>query len=89
LNKQEQKRKAYEFVDFLVDNDYWGEVVWKFEKGNIVHLKLSRGLKLENMDLQTSQVYKTFISRKKNRAENKPGFTMGNSAKIEEKVEAG
>jgi hypothetical protein len=85
LNKQEQKRKAYEFVDFLVDNDYWGEVVWKFEKGNIVHLKLSRGLKLENMDLHTSQVYKAFIAKKK----TKQGFTMGNSAKIEEKVETG
>ena len=82
LNKKEQRRKAHEFIDFLIDNDYWGEVNWKLENGNVVHLKLSRGLKLENMDLTSVQLYKHFINKKK--AQSQKGFTIGNTAKIEE-----
>ena len=83
LSKKEQKQKAYEFVDFLIDNDYWGEVTWKFEKGNVVHLKLSRGLKLESMDFTSASVYKAFINKKRERK----GFKIQDSARIEETVE--
>ncbi len=79
LNKNGQKNKAKAFLDFLVDNNYWGELVIKFEVGNIVHLRLGKGVRLEDIDYKEMQQF--FVKKKK-------GFRIVDSAKIEKGDEA-
>lgn len=79
IDKERQKNHVKQFVEFLMDNDYYGEWNVKFESGNIVHMKLVKGLKLES--LNPKELYKTFINKKQKLPYTEPGkFSIEKSA---------
>lgn len=73
ISKDHQKRNSKAFVDFLVDKGYYGDLTIKFENGNIVHMKLNKGLKIENIN--PNQLYSLFIGDQQKKKE-RTGFTI-------------
>ena len=48
INKVVQIDTAHKIIDDLVSSKYYGEVQFKFESGNIVHLRYIRNAKIED-----------------------------------------
>lgn len=63
INKGNQKHNAKAFLEFLIDNKYFGDADFKFENGNIVHIKLTKGIKIDSIN--PSELYKIFLEKKK------------------------
>ena len=50
-------------MNYLMDNGYFGELVMKFNHGNVTHMVMSQGLRLETLDLEN--IYRTFIKHRR------------------------
>ncbi len=81
ISKGHQKKNSNNFVNFLIDKGYWGELTVKFEEGNIVHMKLNKGLKIEN--LSHTELYGLFLKRKD---DERKGFAIKDIVDKGEKV---
>lgn len=49
LDKMVQLGKAHSLVSTLVLNNYFGELSFKFEHGNIIHMRTTQNFKMEDL----------------------------------------
>jgi hypothetical protein len=79
ITKVEQKDKLAEFIGFLIDRGYFGELLIKFNYGNVVHMELSKGMKLDAINL--GEIHKVFIKQKAVAKEFSISDSLDNKAK--------
>jgi len=48
LGKDRQEATAHTIISTLIASDFWGEVQFKFEKGNVVHIRVIRNTKIDD-----------------------------------------